>query len=64
VRLVEAMDDSAIATFMASFSASRLNGLALPFLSFFLSLDELEKKPDPDLDDDFVWLKDWTCCDG
>jgi hypothetical protein len=60
------MEDSAMTTFIVSFSASRLNGRDFfLLLSFFLSLslDELEKK-EPDLDEDFVWLKDCTVWDG
>lgn len=68
LRFVEAMEDSAITTFIVSFSASKLNGrdfflLLSFFLSLSLSLDELEKK-EPDLDEDFIWLKDCTVCVG
>lgn len=58
VRFVAAMDDSAIAAFMDSFSASSLNGFDFLLLSFFfLSLEELEKN-DPEPDADFTWLYD------
>lgn len=66
IRLVAAIEASATATFIELFSASRLNGLDFFLclsLSFFLSFDE-PKKEDPDLEDDFVWLKDWTVCVG
>lgn len=53
------MEDSAIATFIESFSASRLKGLdfflPLSLSFFFLSLEELEKnEPEPEPDGDFV----------
>jgi hypothetical protein len=51
IKFVAAMDDSAIVTFMVSFSASRLKGRDF-FLLFFLSLDE--PKNEPDRDDDLV----------
>lgn len=54
------MEDSATATFIESFSASKLKGFDFffpPSLSFFLSLDE---KNDPDRDEDLVCPKDWT----
>lgn len=57
-RFVEAMEDSAIAAFIESFSASRLKGLGffLPLsLSFFFLSLELEKnEPEPEPDGDFV----------
>lgn len=66
-KFVAAMEDSAIVTFMESFSASRLKGLdfflLLSLSFFFLSLDELEKN-EPEPDADFVWLNDWTVCAG
>lgn len=66
-KFVAAIDDSAIATFIESFSASRLKGLdfcfPLSFSFFFLSLEALEKN-EPEPDEDFVWLKDWTVCAG
>jgi hypothetical protein len=59
-RFMAAMDDSAIATFIDSFSASNLKGLDFFLLLsfFFLSFAELEKK-DPEPDDDLAWLDDW-----
>lgn len=56
------MEDSAIVTFIESFSASRLKGRCALFvlsfsLSFFLSLEE-PKKEEPDLDEDLTWLND------
>lgn len=55
-RFVAAMDDWAIVSVIASFSASSLKGLDFfLFLSFFfLSFVELEKK-DPEPDDDLAW---------
>ena len=63
MRFVAAIEDSAIATFIESFSASKLNGwdfflsLGFFFLSLSLSLELEKKEPEPDVD--FVWLKDW-----
>jgi hypothetical protein len=64
-RLVDAMEDSAIATFIYSFSASRLKVLDffLPLSFFFLSLEELEKK-DTEPDDDLAWLDVGLVCEG
>ena len=61
-RFVAAMEDSAIVTFIESFSASRLKGRCALFVlsfsfSFFLSLEE-PKKEEPDLDEDLTWLND------
>jgi len=55
VRFVAAMEDSAMEDFIASFSASRLNGrrTVFPFLSFFFLSFELEKKDELDPD----WLR-------
>jgi hypothetical protein len=45
-RLVDATDDSAIAAFMVSFSAARLNGLCFRFLSCSLSFLDFLAVPD------------------
>ena len=50
MRFVAAIDDSAIATFMDSFSASNLKGLDrfLLLSFFFLCVDDVKKKdPEP-----------------
>ena len=63
VRLVAAMEDSAMCDFIFSFSSSRLKCrdflffLSLSFRFLSLSLDEPKKDPEPE--DDLEWLKDW-----
>lgn len=64
-KFVVAMDESAIAPFIAGFSASRLKGFRLALsLSFFLSFDEELEKNEPDFELDLTWLKDWTVAEG
>jgi hypothetical protein len=67
IRLVVAMEESAMTVFICPFSASRLNGFLFPLalsLSFFLSEEEELPKKDPDKDEDLEWPRIWVVVMG